>query len=152
MKALINTLLFLLLTFNLNLSQANEKYTVKQSRYSVGETLDRLERVLKEKGIIVFTRIYHSVGAKKAGIQMRPTQLLIFGNPKVGTPLMNESPLVALDLPMKVLAWQDEKSQTWIAYLNPSRLQARHNIKNTELINKMKKALNAFTNQALGNQ
>ena len=131
-------------------TQAAEDHTVKQSRYSVGETLDRLERILKEKGVIIFSRIYHSVGAKKVNIPMRPTQLLIFGKPVEGSPLINENPLVALDLPMKVLAWQDEKGQTWLAYLNPSELQTRHNIQNNELINKMKNALNNLTNQALG--
>lgn len=140
----------MLMLLNMQLAQASEEHTVKQSRYSVGETLDRLEKVLKEKGVIIFSRIYHSVGAKKVNIPMRPTQLLIFGKPVVGSPLINENPLVALDLPMKVLAWQDEKGQTWLAYLNPSELQKRHNIQNNELINKMKNALNNLTNQALG--
>lgn len=144
-------MLGLLFVMNVQVSQASEEYTVKQSRYSVGESLDRLERVLKEKGVIIFSRIFHSLGAKKAGIPMRPTQLLIFGKPKVGSPLINENPLVALDLPMKVLAWQDEKGQTWLAYLNPTELQSRHNIRNNVHLEKMKKALNTLTNQALGN-
>lgn len=144
-------MLGLLFIMNVQVSQASEEYTVKQSRYSVGESLDRLERILKEKGVIIFSRIFHSLGAKKAGIPMRPTQLLIFGKPKVGSPLINENPLVALDLPMKVLAWQDEKGQTWLAYLNPSELQKRHEIRNNVHIEKMKKALNTLTNQALGN-
>jgi len=150
MRRLIQTLLLLLIAFNYTISQASQEYTLKQSRYSVGETIDRLERLLNEKGIIVFSRIYHSLGAKKAGIQMRPTQLLIFGNPKAGSPLINENPLVALDLPLKVLAWQDENNKTWLAYLNPAELQARHNIQNNELLNEMKNALNTLTNQALG--
>ncbi len=133
-------------------AQASGEHTVKQSRYSVGETLDRLERVLKEKGVTIFSRIYHSAGAKKVNIPMRPTQLLIFGNPKVGSPLINENPLVALDLPMKVLVWQDEKGKTWLAYLNPSKLQQRHKLQNNEFINKMTKALNALTNRALGHK
>jgi len=151
MKQLITSLCLVIGLFTVQLSQASEQYTVKQSRYSVGESLDRLESILKEKGVIIFSRIFHSLGAKKAGIPMRPTQLLIFGKPKVGSPLINENPLVALDLPMKVLAWQDEKGQTWLAYLNPSELQSRHNIRNTVHIDKMKKALNTLTNQALGN-
>lgn len=150
MKQLIMSLCLAIGLFTVQLSQASEQYTVKQSRYSVGESLDRLERILKEKGVIVFSRIFHSLGAKKAGIPMRPTQLLIFGKPIVGSPLINENPLVALDLPMKVLAWQDEKGQTWLAYLNPSELQSRHNIRNIEYLDKMRKALNTLTNQALG--
>lgn len=96
--------LLLLLIFNVNISHSVQDYTVKQSRYSVGETIDRLENFIKQKGIIVYSRIYHSMGAKKAGISMCPTQLLIFENPKAGSPLINENPLVALDLPLKVMA------------------------------------------------
>ena len=151
MKKFITSLCLTIGLFMAQLAQASEQYTVKQSRYSVGESLDRLELILKEKGVIIFSRIFHSLGAKKAGIPMRPTQLLIFGKPKVGSPLINENPLVALDLPMKVLAWQDERGLTWLAYLNPSELQSRHNIRNTEHLDKMKKALNTLTNQALGN-
>ena len=151
MKKIFLPMLGLLFVMNVQVTQASEKYTVKQSRYSVGESLDRLESILKEKGVIIFSRIFHSLGAKKAGIPMRPTQLLIFGKPKVGSPLINENPLVALDLPMKVLAWQDEKGQTWLAYLNPTELQSRHNIRNNVHLEKMKKALNTLTNQALGN-
>jgi len=150
MKNWLKSLLLISVLINVQVAQAIEEYTVKQSRFSVGETLDRLEVVLKEKGVIIFSRIFHSLGAKKENIPMRPTQLLIFGKPKVGSPLINENPLVALDLPMKVLAWQDEKGQTWLAYLNPQELQKRHNIKNVELINKMKGALNKLTNKALG--
>jgi len=151
MKYIVKLYLVFSMLMAIQSVQASESYTVKQSRYSVGESVDRLERVLKEKGVIIFSRIFHSLGAKKSGIEMRPTQLLIFGNPKVGSPLINENPLVALDLPMKVLAWQDERGQTWLAYLNPSELQSRHNLRNTELINKMKKALNTVTNHASGN-
>ncbi len=97
MKITIKFFILLLLTFNVSISQAVQTYTVKQSRYSVGETLDRLERIVKQKGIIVYSRIYHSMGAKKVGISMRPTQLIIFGNPKAGSPLINANPLVALD-------------------------------------------------------
>jgi uncharacterized protein (DUF302 family) len=150
MKVIIRGLCVALAFCSIQLAQAGQEYTVKQSRYSVGESMDRLENILKQKGIIIFSRIYHSVGAKKAGIPMRPTQLLIFGNPKVGSPLINENPLVALDLPLKVLAWQDENNQTWLAYLNPAELQKRHNIRNSEFIAKMTNALNKVTNKALG--
>jgi len=123
-----------LLIFNIGSVSAAQQYIVKQSRYSVGETIDRLENLIKQKGIIVYSRIYHSMGAKKAGISMRPTQLIIFGNPKAGSPLINENPLVALDLPLKVMAWQDENNQTWLAYMNSEELTRRHNIQNTALI------------------
>jgi len=96
------------------------------SRYSVPETLARLQAILKEKGITVFALIDHSGEAAKAGLTMRPTQLLIFGNPKGGTPLMVAAPRAAIDLPLKVLAWQDEQGKVWLSYNSPEYLQERH--------------------------
>jgi uncharacterized protein (DUF302 family) len=96
------------------------------SRYSVPETLARLESILKEKGITVFARIDHSFEAEKAGLKMRPTQLLIFGSPKGGTPLMVATPRLAIDLPLKALAWQDEQDKVWLSYNSPAYLQQRH--------------------------
>ena len=142
--------LLLLLFCNINVAHSIQDYTVKQSRYSVGETIDRLEKLIKQKGIIVYSRIYHSMGAKKAGISMRPTQLIIFGNPKAGSPLINENPLVALDLPLKVMAWQDEKNQTWLAYMNSKELNRRHNIQNAALLSELDTLLKTLTNNALG--
>jgi len=140
----------LLLGFSFTL-QAADVYVLKKSAYSVDETLNRLEVVLKKKGITVFARVDHKAGAGNVGLAMQPTQLLIFGNPKMGTPLMNENRLMGLDLPMKALAYRDDASQVWLAYLNPAELQQRHNIKNQKIINKMKQALNGLTNKALGN-
>jgi len=129
--------------------QAADAYILKKSPYSVNETLDRLEVVLKKKGITVFARVDHKAGANKVGLNMQPTQLLIFGNPKMGTPLMNENRLMGLDLPMKALAYEDAASQVWLAYLNPAELQQRHSIKNQTVINKMAQALNSLTSKAL---
>jgi uncharacterized protein (DUF302 family) len=96
------------------------------SRYSVPETLARLQAVLKDKGMTVFALIDHSGEAKKVGLKMRPTQLLIFGSPKGGTPLMVAAPRLAIDLPLKALAWQDEQGQVWLSYNSPEYLQQRH--------------------------
>ncbi|MFZ0684152.1 MAG: DUF302 domain-containing protein [Terriglobales bacterium] len=96
------------------------------SRYSVPETLARLQSILQEKGITVFALIDHSGEAEKAGLSMRPTQLLIFGSPKAGTPLMVAAPRLAIDLPLKALAWQDEAGQVWLSYNSPEYLQQRH--------------------------
>jgi uncharacterized protein (DUF302 family) len=96
------------------------------SRYSVPETLARLETILKEKAVTVFALIDHSGEAEKAGLRMRPTQLLIFGSPKGGTPLMVAAPRLAIDLPLKALAWQDERGQVWLSYNSPEYLQQRH--------------------------
>lgn len=111
------------------LSAATDGIVSKSSKYSVPETLNRLEAVVKSKGIIVFARIDHSGEAEKAGLKMRPTQLLIFGNPKTGTPLMNSTPLVAIDLPLKALAWEDEKGKVWLSYNSPVYLKQRHGLK-----------------------
>ncbi len=96
------------------------------SRYSVPETLARLQSILTEKAVTVFALIDHSGEAEKAGLKMRPTQLLIFGSPKGGTPLMVAAPRLAIDLPLKALAWQDERGQVWLSYNSPEYLQQRH--------------------------
>ena len=96
------------------------------SPYSVPETLARLESILKERGVTVFARVDHSGEAGKAGLKMRPTQLLIFGSPKGGTPVMVAAPSVAIDLPLKALAWEDERGRVWLSYNAPEYLQQRH--------------------------
>src|SRR5258706_10993532 len=93
---------------------------------SLPETLARLESILKEKGVTVFARIDHSGEAEKAGLTMRPTQLLIFGSPKSGTPVMMAAPSAAIDLPLKALAWEDESGKVWLSYNTPEYLQQRH--------------------------
>ena len=96
------------------------------SHYSVPETLARLQSILQEKGVTVFALIDHSGEAVKVRLKMRPTQLLIFGSPKGGTQLMVAAPRLAIDLPLKVLAWQDEQGQVWLSYNSPEYLQQRH--------------------------
>jgi len=96
------------------------------SPYSVPETITRLEAILKEKGVAIFARIDHSGEAAKVNLSMPPTQLLIFGNPKGGTPLMLAAPSTAIDLPLKALAWQDLQGKVWLSYNSPEYLQQRH--------------------------
>jgi uncharacterized protein (DUF302 family) len=98
------------------------------SPYPVPETLRRLESLLQARGIAIFARIDHSGEAEKAGLKMRPTQLLIFGSPKQGTPLMVASPTLAIDLPLKALAWEDASGKVWLSYNTPEYLKQRHNI------------------------
>jgi len=100
----------------------------KPSPYSVAQTLDRLEAVLQAKGIVVFARIDHSGEAQKVGMSMRPTQLLIFGNPRLGTTLMNAAPSLALDLPLKALAWEDANGHVWVSFNSPAYLAQRHGL------------------------
>lgn len=129
---------------------ADNGLVTKQSAFGVGETLDRLEAVLKQKGLTIFTRINHSEGAAKAQMTLRPTELLIFGNPKMGTPLMHSNQTVGIDLPMKVLAWQDAQGQVWIAYNQPSHIATRHAIADrADIVNKMTGALAKLTDKAI---
>ena len=98
------------------------------SPYSVPETLRRLEFLLQARGLAIFARVDHSGEAEKAGLKMRPTELLIFGSPKQGTPLMVASPTLAIDLPLKALAWEDASGKVWLSYNTPEYLKQRHNI------------------------
>ena len=99
-----------------------------RSPHTVPETLRRLESLLQAKGVNIFARVDHSGEAEKAGLKMRPTQLLIFGSPKAGTPLMVASPTLAIDLPLKALAWEDADGAVWLSYNTPEYLKQRHNI------------------------
>jgi uncharacterized protein (DUF302 family) len=96
------------------------------SHESVDETVRKLEALLQAKGVKLFALIDHSGEAEKVGLQMRPTKLLIFGNPKAGTPLMIASPTAALDLPLKILVWEDAEGHVLISYNSPAYLQTRH--------------------------
>lgn len=96
------------------------------SRYSVDATVQRLESVLEQKGLLVFAVIDHSGEAEKAGLKMRPTKVVIFGSPKGGTPMMVAAPTLAIDLPLKALVAQDESGKVWVSYNTPEYLQQRH--------------------------
>jgi uncharacterized protein (DUF302 family) len=120
-----------------------------KSSHDVKKTADRLENILKEKGMTVFNRINHAEGAKKVGKTLRPTELLIFGNPKVGTPLIQCGQSVAIDLPQKALIWQDKNGQVWLSYNDPKYLASRHNILECmEVIRKIENALSKFIKTA----
>ncbi len=119
------------------------------SAYNVEETASRMVSVLNEKGMTIFKRVNHSEGAEKAGIELRKTELIIFGNPKVGSPLMKCQQSVAIDLPQKALIWEDDKSKVWISYNDPRFLQERHNISGCEeVILKIEKALAGISKTA----
>ena len=120
-----------------------------KSSHDVKTTVDRLENILREKGMTVFIRINHAEGAQKVGKKLRSTELVIFGNPKVGTPLMQCGQSVAIDLPQKALIWQDESGQVWLSYNDPKYLASRHSIKECgEIIKKIEKALGNFARMA----
>jgi uncharacterized protein (DUF302 family) len=119
------------------------------STLNVKETADRMESILKKKGMTIFNRIKHSEGAGKVGIELRDTELIIFGNPKVGSPLMKCQQSIAIDLPQKALIWEDDKAKVWISYNDPRYLEKRHNITGCEeVILKTEKALAGIAKSA----
>jgi uncharacterized protein (DUF302 family) len=100
----------------------------RASDHAVDQTVDRVKNILQSKGITLFALIDHSGEAKKVGMNMPPTKLLIFGNPKAGTPLMLAAPSSAIDLPLKILVWEDTQGKVWVSYNSPEYLQERHNL------------------------
>jgi uncharacterized protein (DUF302 family) len=100
----------------------------KPSNNSVDQTVQKLKDILQSKGVTLFALVDHSGEAEKVGMKMRPTKLLIFGSPKAGTPLMLASPSIAIDLPIKILVWEDAQSKVWVSYNSPDYLQRRHSL------------------------
>jgi uncharacterized protein (DUF302 family) len=98
------------------------------SNHSVDETVDRVKSILQSKGVTLFTVIDHSGEAAKVGMKMPPTKLLIFGSPKAGTPLMLAAPSIAIDLPLKILVWEDKQGKVWLSYNSPEYLAERHDL------------------------
>ena len=98
----------------------------KPSQHSVDQTVEKLKAILQAKGVTLFTLVDHSGEAEKVGMKMRPTKLLIFGSPKAGTPLMQTAPSIAIDLPLKILVWEDVQGKVWFSYNSPEYLKERH--------------------------
>src|ERR1700742_5001002 len=105
---------------------AAQGLTTIKSSHAPHETMTRLEAAVKAKGMTVFARIDHAAGATAAGLALRPTEVLIFGNAKGGTPLMEAEQTIGIDLPLKALVWQDAAGETWLSYNDPAWLAARH--------------------------
>lgn len=128
---------------------ASGDFITKKSSNGVQVSMDRLENALKQRGAGIVARVDHAGAAQKADMKLRPTQVLIFGNPKLGTPLMHTSQQTGLDLPLKVLAWEDAKGQTWLTYENPVMMAGRHGVKEpTDVLKKMADVLDAVTTEA----
>jgi len=98
------------------------------SNHSVDETVEKLKSILTAKGVTLFALVDHSGEAEKAGMKMPPTKLLLFGSPRAGTPVMLAAPSIAIDLPLKLLVWEDVRGKVWISYNSPEYLQERHNV------------------------
>ena len=146
-KILSLGVLTLLISFSAN---AEESLIRLESNYTVQETADRFEAIAKEKGLTVFARINHQQNAASVDMVLRPTEVIIFGNPKVGTPLMQCAQEVAIDLPQKVLILEDENKQVWLSYNNPTYLKNRHNIEGCdEVLSKISGVLSKLSAAAV---
>ncbi len=120
-----------------------------KSAHDVVTTANRLEKVLAAKGMKVFMRINHAQGAASVGTKLRPTELVVFGNPKVGSPLMACNQTTGIDLPQKALIWEDAQSQVWLSYNNPKYIDKRHNLAGcAKVIDKVTNALANFAKAA----
>ena len=119
------------------------------SNFGPKETMDRLETEIRTKGLEVFARIDHAAGAAEVGLNLRPTELIIFGNARGGTPLMQSAQTIGIDLPLKALVWEDAAGKTWISYNEPGWIAQRHGITDAQpVVNKMADLLSAISRKA----
>ena len=149
MKFLYHLIGIGLLTIAAFASAADGMVEVK-SPYRSTETMNRLEEVVKQRGLTVFARVDHAAGASKVGKTLRPTELLIFGSPQGGTPLMECAQTSGIDLPLKVLVWEDAASQVWLGYNDPAFLAKRHGVASCPAVEGLSKALAGLANAAVG--
>src|ERR1700747_3017512 len=130
-----------------------EGLTSIQSSFGPKATMDRLDAEIRAKGLNVFARIDHAAGAAEVGLTLEPTVLIIFGNARGGTPLMQSAQTVGIDLPLKALVWQDAVGKTWLSYNEPSWIAQRHGVAGVEsTINKMADLLSAIAREAAGSR
>ena len=122
-------------------SHAAEGLVQIRSSFSAKETMDRFEEKVKQKDLIVFARINHSAGAEKVGKTLAPTELILFGHPKTGTPLMECAQTLGIDLPLKALVWQDAAGQVWLGYNDLHYLAKRHGVTSCPAVETLNKAL-----------
>jgi uncharacterized protein (DUF302 family) len=126
-----------------------EGLTTVPSHFAPKETMDRVETEIRERGMNVFARIDHAAGAAEVGLTLRPTELIIFGNALGGTPLMQSVQTVGIDLPLKLLVWEDAAGKTWISYNEPAWIAQRHHVSDAQpIVNKMADLLSAILRKA----
>lgn len=131
-------------------AQAADGMIEVKSAHSVKDTISKFEATAKERGLMIFARIDHAAGAQKIGKTLRPTELLIFGNPQGGTPLMECAQSAGIDLPLKALAWEDASGQVWLGYNDPQYLVTRHGAKDCgPVAQNLRKALDGLAGQAV---
>ncbi|MCF8879497.1 DUF302 domain-containing protein [Hyphobacterium sp. SN044] len=128
-----------------------EGVIVLESEYSVRETLVRIEAEAESRGARIFARVDHAAGAETAGVEMEPTGLIIFGNPALGTPLIAERRTAGLDLPVRMLVWEDD-GEVWLAYTDPDAIAARHGLSRGDALDQFTEALNGFAREVTGEE
>ena len=127
--------------------------TTVSSRFGPKETMDRLEAEIRSKGLTIFAQIDHAAGAAEVGLTLRPTNLIIFGNARGGTPLMQAAQTVGIDLPLKAVVWEDAAGKTWISYNEPNWIAQRHGLADEQaVVNKMADLLSAVSTTAAAPQ
>ncbi|RUM93293.1 MAG: DUF302 domain-containing protein [Thiomicrospira sp.] len=119
-----------------------------KSPYSVNQTMQKLETAVKENGLKVFIKVNHTAGAKSVGQTLRPTSVLIFGNPKGGTPFMRCAQTIGIDMPLKALVWKDQKAHVWLSYNDPAYIAKRHQAENCPAVEKISTVLNRISRTA----
>lgn len=146
---LVHLLTSVALLFSLSAAQAGDGIVSMKSPYGAKETMDRLEGIVKQRGFTVFARVDHAAGAAVVGKTLRPTEVLIFGNPQGGTPFMECAQSVGIDLPQKALVWEDSSAQVWLGYNDPAYLAKRHDVPNCPVVANLRKALSGLSEAAV---
>ena len=137
----IRSLLAVAMTLWVGVATAADGLVAVKSPYSAKDTMTRLEEAVTKKGLTVFARIDHAAGAAKIGKTLRPTEVLVFGNPQGGTPFMECEQTVGIDLPLKALVWEDAAAQVWVGYNDPAYLAQRHGVASCPAVENLRKAL-----------
>ena len=133
-----------------SVASAADGLVAVKSPHSAKATMDKLEKLVKQRGLNVFARIDHAAGAAKVGKSLRPTEVLIFGNPQGGTPFMECAQSVGIDLPLKALVWEDASAQVWLGYNDPAFLAQRHAVAQCPVVENLRKVLSGLAEAAVG--
>lgn len=148
MKAM-RMMVAVLVSIAASMATAADGLVSQKSAQSVQSTMDKLETLVKARGFTVFARIDHAAGAAKVGKLLRPTQLLVFGNPEGGTPFMECAQTAGIDLPLKALVWEDAQAQVWLGFNDPGYLAKRHGASECAVVNNMRKTLDGLAAEAV---
>ena len=148
----IRSLLAVAMTLWVGVAAAADGLVAVKSPYSAKDTMTRLEEAVTKKGLTVFARIDHAAGAAKIGKTLRPTEVLVFGNPQGGTPFMECEQTVGIDLPLKALVWEDAAAQVWVGYNEPAYLAQRHGVASCPAVENLRKALSALVDASVARQ